>query len=77
MTNQAGEPLAGKTVILRGRIRNYKIKKRTKTDDNGCYHFGGLDGEYKIWVKRCKGEKVRTIGVPLGTSVNDVNFECQ
>ncbi|HHT9126786.1 MAG TPA: hypothetical protein ACFYD6_13370, partial [Candidatus Brocadiia bacterium] len=78
VTNHTGEPLAGKTVILRGGLPgNTKEKRKTQTDDNGCYHFGGLDGIYKIWVKRCKGERRRTIGVPLGKSVNDVNFECR
>lgn len=80
-----GEPVAGKTVILK-RIfpERPSVRTRVIADSNGCYQFADLeDGVYKIKVRRrrdCivgRGERRKIVIIAGGMKVNDVDFECR
>lgn len=79
VTNLAGQPLAGKTVILRRTSPRPRISKRTVTNSNGCYHFTDLeDGTYKIKVRGCRNVPPHIVVIAGGHGkVNDVNFGCR
>lgn len=73
------EPLAEKTVILERLFpKRPRVSEKVVTDDDGCYHFTGLeDGVYKIKVKKCKGGGRKTVIIAGGDKVNNVDFECK
>lgn len=79
VTNSAGEPLAGKTVIFRGRVvpGGPRIRMNTRTNDDGCYQFNLSEGTGIVKVRRCIGGGSKSVSVPVGGKVNDVNFVCR
>ncbi len=78
VTNRRGKPLKRMTVILEGgHIGGRPIRRRTRTDKDGCYYFYGLDGSYKVRVEDCRGGGKKNVSVPLRWKANDVNFKCR
>ncbi|HHT9125394.1 MAG TPA: carboxypeptidase-like regulatory domain-containing protein [Candidatus Brocadiia bacterium] len=78
VTNRKGEPLEGMTVTLKGgHMGGEQIRRRTRTDEDGCYYFSGLDGSYRVRVRDCERGGRKGVSVPFRWKVNDVNFKCR
>ncbi|HHT9126532.1 MAG TPA: carboxypeptidase-like regulatory domain-containing protein [Candidatus Brocadiia bacterium] len=76
VTNAAGQPRAGKKVILKMAGAE---RQRVNTDSAGCYQFTNLvDGTYEVKLKKSECGQVRErIDITDGAKVNDVNLKCQ
>lgn len=79
VANSAGEPIAGKTVVLKKRGPfGWKKIKTAVTERDGCYRFTDLkDGRYRVRVRDCEGGGGKIVVINSGAKVGDVNFECQ
>lgn len=77
--NSGGEPLAGKTVILKRIFPRRPIeRKQVVTDGEGCYRLTDLDdGIYRVNVRGCKGGGRKVVFISDGRKANGKNFQCK